>query len=564
MNKISRLFYTMVMLPAKLYRQWGIDTAQLALILGAKLTMDDRRPNTFQQTRINRKKEGVNNAMIGTMVMALLMGLINLIAFAFGKDDITHFSFLFLAFMFLLASVLITDFTAVLIDVRDNMILLPRPINDRTILMAKLLHIIVHLCRVILPMSLPVLIYVGMNYSGWAVLTLFVLVLLASLFAIFLVNAVYLFVLKLMSPEKFKSFIAWFQVGFVIFLYGGYQIFLRLTNRSDFQEFSIAENKAVRLFPPYWFARAWDALNGGGLGEGWPWLLICLVTSLGSIWVVVRFLAPAFNRKLSMIHGSGEQQANTASTRAAGGRGLAEFLAGNFTKDPVSRAGFLFTWRWTNRNRGFRMRVYPTIGYVVVWIILMVVNRSGEVNGSIANAASAPYAILMLIYLSSFITISAMQHVAATDEYKAAWIFYTYPVEKPGSVIRGSFISLLSKFYLPIGLLLLVGGLLWKGPAIIPNMIFGLSNQLAICCCILLINKKSLPASRPLEMKDRGGSFLKSMLMLMITGTIGVVHFMVYKFTAVIILLALLSLLANWLLLKRIGEIGWREIKELT
>ena len=291
------------MWPSALYRQWGIDTNQLALILRTKLTMDDRRPNTFQQTRAHQKKEGISNAMLGTMVMALVMGLVNLIVFAFGKDDITHLSFFFLAFMFLLASILITDFTSVLIDVRDNMILLPRPVNDRTILMAKLLHIIVHLNRVILPMSIPVIIYMVVEKDWWAAFSIFILIMLACFFAIFLVNAVYLMVLKMMSPEKFKSFIAWFQVGFVIFLYGGYQVFLRLTDRSDFQEFSLANNIPARFFPPYWFARAWTTMNGAGGTMGWLWVVLILVASLGSIWAVIRYLAPAFNRKLSMIHG---------------------------------------------------------------------------------------------------------------------------------------------------------------------------------------------------------------------------------------------------------------------
>ena len=50
--------------------------------------------------------------------------------------------------------------------------------------------------------------------------------------------------------------------------------------------------------------------------------------------------------------------------------------------------------------------------------------------------------------------------------------------------------------------------------------------------------------------------------MLMITGATGMIHFLVFKFTAVVLLLAVLSVVANWLLLKKIGEIGWKEIRE--
>lgn len=567
MNKFSLSLYKLVLWPSAIYRSWGIDSRQLALILRAKLTMDDRRPNTFQQTRSGQKKEGISNAMLGTMLIALLMGVANLIVFAFGKDDITHFTFFFLAFMFLLASILITDFTSVLIDVRDNMILLPRPINDRTILMARLLHIIVHLNRVILPMSIPVVIYLTIEKGWWAALSLFVLLAFACLFAIFLMNAVYLFVLKLMSPEKFKSFIAWFQIGFVIFLYGGYQIFLRLTDRRDFQEFSLANSIPVRYFPPYWFARAWETLNGAGGNMGWFWVLLSVGGSCASIWAVVRFLAPAFNRKLAMIHGSAAQENSQPSvnavTPANKKQGIGEFLSRLLMREAAARAGFMFTWRWTNRNRGFRMRVYPTIGYLVVWVVLMLVNKQGDDStGGSANVSLAPFSFILLIYLSSFIIISAIHQLSISDDYKAAWIFFSYPVKTPGVVIRGGFYSLLCKFYLPLAIILFITGITWKGFGILPNLLLGLSNQLAICSIILLMSTKAFPASRPIEMKDRSGNFLKSMLMLVITGLTGMVHLLVFKFTAVVLLLAVLSVVANWLLLKKIGEIGWLQIRE--
>ena len=79
MNKFSLGLYKLVLWPSAIYRRWGIDTRQLALILRAKLTMDDRRPNTFQQTRSGQKKEGISNAMLGTMLIALVDG--------FGQPD---------------------------------------------------------------------------------------------------------------------------------------------------------------------------------------------------------------------------------------------------------------------------------------------------------------------------------------------------------------------------------------------------------------------------------------------------------------------------------------------
>ena len=54
MNILNKFFLTLVLLPRKLYSQWGINTSHLTAILSTKLIMDDRRSNTMQATRQNR------------------------------------------------------------------------------------------------------------------------------------------------------------------------------------------------------------------------------------------------------------------------------------------------------------------------------------------------------------------------------------------------------------------------------------------------------------------------------------------------------------------------------
>lgn len=572
MNKISLLLYKLVMLPAGLYHNAGIDTSQLALILRYKLMMDDRHPNTLQQTRGSGKKEGISNATLGTMLMALVMGMLNLIAFAIGRDAITHMGFFFLPYLFMLASVLISDFTSVLIDVRDNSILLSRPVNDRTILMPKLLHIIVHMSRVTIPMCIPAFVFLFARQGWQPAFSFLLLAILGSVFTIFIINAVYLLVLKITTPARFKSFIAWFQVVFIILLYGGYQLFPRVADMENFQRFSITEYSYAKLFPPYWFAGAQVWLGGQSIARGWIWFLLSLAVSTGSSWLVIRYLAPSFNRKLSLISGSGggsgggsetpAPAAGTAGGKFSGSRkGIAGFLAAILTNGTTERSAFLFSWRWTARNRGFRMRVYPTIGYIIVWIALTLFRYNDTSEGSgLSGFSGSLSGLLGLIYISSFIIINAMQQVGYAEEYRACWIFYSAPVSQPGPVILGSFKAMIAKFFLPVALLILALGLMWKGPEALPNLVLGMSNQLAVACIILLMSKKSLPASRPAVMDDRSGNFLKGIMMLLVTGSIGILHFFIHEFTGVVMLLAMLSMLACWLMLNRIGKISWGEL----
>ena len=156
MNKLTAFFFWLAMLPSGLFQRFGVNRSQLAVILRYKLIMDDRRPNTFQQTQVNRKKEGISRATYGSMLIALLMGALNLIALEMGADELTCFTIYFSIFLCLLSASLISDFTSVLIDVRDNYILLPKPISDRTIVTARILHIFIHICKLVVLLNVSI------------------------------------------------------------------------------------------------------------------------------------------------------------------------------------------------------------------------------------------------------------------------------------------------------------------------------------------------------------------------------------------------------------------------
>ncbi|GAO41981.1 hypothetical protein [Flavihumibacter petaseus] len=557
MNVISRFFFRLVLLPRNLYRRWGIDLPQLELILQYKLTMDDRRPNTFQQTRSAGKKGGISNATLGTMFMALLMGLLYLIFFQAGRDNLTHLFFFFTAFLFMLASMLITDFTSVLIDVRDNQIILPKPVNDRTVLMAKILHIVVHLSRLVLPMALPTLIFLFLQQGFLAAVTLLLMIAIACGFTIFLINGAYLLVLKITSAEKFKAFISWFQIIFAIVLYGGYQLVPRMADMETFRQFSITDYWYARLLPPYWFSGGWLFCNGVAPGRTWLWLLLSLLSSFGSIWLVVEFLAPAFVRKLAGLQGGSTDTPVAAANQNYNPAGLGEKIAGIVCRSTIEKAAFLFSWKWTARSREFKMRVYPTFGYVMVWFALTFYK---SFTGNTIPHKLLPV-FLGLIYFSSFILFNALQYMNHTDQYKAAWVFYVSPVDRPGQLVMGNYKSMLFKFYLPIAAALLIAGGILLGPSALPNLLLALTNLLVISGLVVILQHRKLPASMPPSIENKGGAFLRAMGLLLICGIVAGGHFLLYRFHLVILSLNVLSIVAVVVIFQQIRNTDWRSMK---
>ncbi len=548
MNKLTAFFFWLAMLPSGLFQRFGVNRSQLAVILRYKLIMDDRRPNTFQQTQVNRKKEGISRATYGSMLIALLMGALNLIALEMGADELTCFTIYFSIYLFLLSASLISDFTSVLIDAKDTQILLPKPVNDSTILMSRILHILVHMCRIIIPMLLPAIVMLSVSYSWDLVLRFLLTAAMASLMAIFFINALYLVVIRFTTPERFKSLIAWFQIGFMVLIYGAYQIMPRATSMEAMLQFSVTEYILIVLYPPYWLAAS-------VVGEWW-WMLLSSFASIFCCWVVVRYLAPSFNQKMAMLSsGSGKEVA--ASGKATGGA-YSKWMANVLTRNSIERAGFLFTWKWAIRNRGFRMRVYPAIGYIIVWFAVSIYRNVFQLNdaGSMGKAAG----ILGLVYLSCFIFISAIQQISQADEYRASWIFYSAPVKLPGNILSGMIKALLAQFFVPLSVLLMVLGVGWQGWNVIPNLLLGFSNMVLISGLLLLVNYRKLPASLPANKSEATGNFLRGLLMLLFNGGFGLVHYFIYGFPVVVVLSTLLSVLACWLVYRKISRIRWKEV----
>jgi len=126
MNFFDRFFLKIFLFAAPVLQKMNVNIDHLKAILVAKLTMDNRRPAAFQQMRASKEKKELNQATLKTMLVSLIMGLFFLFSFAIGNDITTQLTFFFSMFIFLLAATLITDFTSVLIDTRDNLIIQDR------------------------------------------------------------------------------------------------------------------------------------------------------------------------------------------------------------------------------------------------------------------------------------------------------------------------------------------------------------------------------------------------------------------------------------------------------
>ncbi len=562
-NIINRFFLNAVLLPSSLYKRMGVNVSHLKSILHTKLLMDDRRPNTIQQTRA--KKDGnITGATLGTMLISALMGAFFLVSFFAGKDYVTHLTIYFSMYIFLLASSLISDFTSVLIDIRDNYIILPKPVTDRTVVTARLLHIIIHVSKIVLPMSLPGIIYMAFKTNPWGSIVFMIMLIFSSLLTIFIINALYIFILRVTTPQKFQSIISYFQIFFAVFLYGSYQIVPRMIDRANLEGYSITGNKWAWSAPPYWFATAWQGLSKFDFeAANIAAIALSIVFPLASIYVVIKYFAPSFNQKLSLINSSNAEQESVpvkgkrmGSTTPAYVKMMAEW----FSKKGAERMAFLFCWKMTSRSKDFKLKVYPAIGYMIVILVLPFFTKRNFNLDRIKDADAAPFIFIGFIYFSSFLVMQAIAQMSYSEKFKAAWIYFITPVKAPGQIISGALKAAMAKFYIPIVILVSTAAIILAGPELLPNLLLGLFNEVLICSLITYITVKELPFSMQQSNNAKSGSFIKGLFMLIIPAMVALLHFLIYKFTPVVYIFIVLSAVATWLTLGSINNIGWNKI----
>lgn len=561
MNFLNKGFLKLALLPKGAYTRLGVNYAHLQAILLAKLTMDDRRPNTMMQMRQQKSDKPVTGATIMSMFISAVMGLLYLISFALGNDIIVQLTFYFSLFFFMLSAMLIADFTGVLIDVRDNYIILPKPVSDRTVVVARLLHIFIHICKLVIPMSFSGLVYIIYNYGAWPGVVFLLLVMLNTLFAIFFINAVYILILKITSPEKFKTIINYVQVVFAVAMFASYQILPRMMDKLETFDLALSDKYSSLALPFFWFAAGWKAFSTiDATTVEWMGAICSLVLPPLCLWIVVKFLAPSFNRKLSGINSVAAEKEKEVSVMKKS-TSYAHSLSQLLTQRGAERIGFLFTWKMTGRSKDFQLRFYPTIGYILVFIVIMLMGKKRG-GFDLQSADAARNILLSCIYISAFLLITAIQQMNNSEKWKASWMYLIAPVQTPGAIILGGVKAVMAKFYLPIAVVIVATGLALSGWKAIPNLLLGIVNILLIIALVANIAKRGLPFSVQETNNDKGGNFLKAMVMMISVGVVSVLHFFIFNMLPVVIIFVLLSSIATWLLLDNLKRTSWHQIQQ--
>ncbi|MDP4083341.1 MAG: hypothetical protein Q8934_01870 [Bacillota bacterium] len=494
-----------------LFEMAGIHYPQLRKILTIKLTMDQRKvPTVFMQPN-KRKKTLDENAFMKSLWIYVLIGLVLIPFIGFGENYFFQMSIFFGIVMFIVMTSMISDFSSVLLDLRDKHILQTRPVDKRTINLAKSIHIIIYLFFLTGALTAIPLV-VGLVKHGIVFIAMTLVELILADFLIVVITAlVYYVILRFYDGEKLKDIINFVQIGLTVAITIGYQLLGRSISLLEMN--STFSPKWWQFFiPPIWFGAPFEWL------ESAKWNPI--ITSFSLMALLVPILAlfvyyktmPSFERNLQKLTSNSREKKRFNHF-------WNNWMMNILCRRKEERAFYQFAHYMIRTEREFRLKVYPSLGLAFIFPFILLLNQL-QLNSFHYLVASKWY---LSIYMCNLVIPNAVRMLKYSGKYKGSWIYRVTPLQNRASLYNATLKAFFVKLFLPIYFILSIIFIVIFGFRIIPDLCIVLvfSIFFTVICSNML--KGTIPFSESFEVIGQNGG-IRMIGYLMLIGVFVLIH----------------------------------------
>jgi ABC-2 type transport system permease protein len=488
----------------------GADFEQLRIILQTKLTIDFRRgPSMYQASGKNKQTFATQ------LVIFVFLGLFISFGFFSINNLLLNFTIAYAIIMVMMATTLISEFTSVLFDHRDNLIILVRPVHNRTLLLSRLLHIQFYVLYIALALSAISTIITIFKYGILTALFYFIGICLSTWITLLITTLFYLLVSKVVSGERFKDIVNYVQIFLAVIVMGGYQFLPRMMEVDALKNYTMTLHGWTYLIPPAWLA-AWVQLS---ISSGITLKIILLslpafIVALGGGVFVIRFLSGGFANILMQTAEGGSEPKKEIAKKAKPASGFYRF----FCVSELEKTGWKFVMSVTGRDRKFKQAVYPMYGLMVVMVFAMLRPNLNDFSGWIEQLSNSKRYLMFLFF--GFFATSSLTQMQYTDTPEAGWVYKALPLDSPGHILSGAVKAMLIKFFVPLYTLITLMVLFIWGIHMFPLMVLGAILTILSALLTTLIQDTPLPFTQPREMQQKGANFIKAMLGMAIMGVL--------------------------------------------
>ena len=535
---------------SRVFQRSGVDYRTLRLILQLKLTIDSRRvPTAFaNNNKGNQDKNNFKRSLFLYTFMGLFSGIIIVTPLPiFIKLNLTTG-----IIIFLLMSTMISDFSTVLLDIKEKNILLPKPVDGKTLNTAKVIHIIYYLFYITLALAGPSLIIGSLMYGVAFFVTFLLELILICGFVVFFTSILYTFILAIFDGEKLKDIINYFQIVLSVAILIFYQLIGRVFNLS---ELVVVNTPAWwhYLMPTAWFAAPFSLILEQDTSAYIIGLSIAaLAIPIVSLILYIKLVVPHFENNLQKLNNSaGKGQTDSFRKR------LHLKTANLLCSSKQERLFYQFTQNIAGNERKLKLKLYPSLAFAAVMPFIFMLgafNNGQTIAQTIQNISDGPYHFGL--YFTVIMLGSTVQLLSTSENYRGAWIYRTLPLDSPVPIFKGALKSFIMKFIIPLYLFTSIMVILIAGSRVIPDIILIFANMMIVLLFIFKTSKRELPFYKDFQFTQDGSQAGRVFLSFFVTGALAGIHF----------LLSMLSfgLVANIAASTIISVLLWRSSFKLT
>lgn len=534
----------------KVFTRFGIDYKMMRKILQAKLIMDRRRvPTIFSQNNNKPKKD--KNHYILSLWIYVLFGLFLIPFTIFGDNYLFQMSLVFGMIIFFVTTSMISDFSSVLLDIRDSNILYPKPIDRKTISAAKLTHIVIYLSLMTIALAGPPLI-AGLVKHGIVFFAVgFITVILIDLLIVAFTALLYMMILKFFDGEKLKDIINYVQIGLSFTIMIGYQLLIR---SFDIVDITVTIEPAwwhILVFPIWYGAIMELAMNGNLQPFFFVLAGLGIIVPILSIWVYAR-LTPAFERNLLKLthHNKGR-----AKRRFKMGEAIIRFIC----PSRKERVFYNFSRLMLKNERDFKLKVYPSLGFSIIIPFIFLFTFMDEFSMASFTRIREGNSYLN-VYFSLIMIPTVLITLRYSGKYKGAWVYKLTPMKSLHPVFSGTVKAFIVNLYLPVYFLLSAVFVTIYGIRIVPDLILVFVSAVVYTVVCFAILEKSLPFSQSFETYSQGNGFINFLLMLLV-GLFAGLHYISTLFPFGLYVYLAVAMLFVILIWKKAFHVAWEKIE---
>ncbi len=335
--------------------------------------------------------------------------------------------------MLIAASNIFLAFGTGFLSPNETDVLSPFPITSETFYFSRLLIIAVYTLLPTLLIATPSAVMASLRGGSPYILAFAATIFSAALAAITSAMAVIFFyslIIKVVVRRQMMRIIGYAQFGASFIVTLSFVFLPRVVWHAKLDDYTLATQPLLKLFPAYWFASFPELTLGNHLPDIGLLAIAALVSFFFFVTASHLLLAKSYRIAVEDL-----AQSSVEETKRMGGNAGSErsIFASIFLRSHESKAVWRIFRSQFRFDSKFRLGLFSWLPITAIYFLIAV--SEGSIRDPFAVNVKEIVQANFLYLIAMLSPLLIMQQIAQSESYKASWIFFAVPIDRARLVL---------------------------------------------------------------------------------------------------------------------------------